>query len=234
MATIKKIKKAQSGVKQEWYNPRDKDSTTRRTVVADTSGYSAGAKKFPTKTTTSKGTFPGTTSRKQVDKMIKNPRMGAFGVKAKKGGSFDLNKDGKTTFKDVLIGRGVLPKTAKKGMKVKRAQAGTSLDSAAARKYGVEPFDMDTEKATKRGYETTGKTYPGNEAMYKTISERRSKRLSDEKTRLSNKGKVGYDKMGFPIKKNKTGGMTAKKKLNMGGMMKKGGKMTKKCAYGCK
>jgi hypothetical protein len=40
--------------------------------------------------------------------------------KAKKGGSFDLNKDGKTTFKDVLIGRGVLPKTAKKGTKVKK------------------------------------------------------------------------------------------------------------------
>lgn len=38
--------------------------------------------------------------------------------KAKKGGSFDLNKDGKTTFKDVLIGRGVLPKTAKKGAKM--------------------------------------------------------------------------------------------------------------------
>ena len=39
--------------------------------------------------------------------------------KAKSGGSFpDLNKDGKVTKKDVLIGRGVLPKTAKKGTKV--------------------------------------------------------------------------------------------------------------------
>jgi hypothetical protein len=78
-----KVKKAQDGVKQEWYNPRDKDSTTRRTVVADTSGYSTGAKSFPTKTTISKGTFSGTASRKQVDKMIKNPRMGAFGVTPK-------------------------------------------------------------------------------------------------------------------------------------------------------
>ena len=163
-------------------------------------------------------------------------RMGSYGKKMKSGGSLGMksvksgydNNPGVTRADFVAMAKG------KKGMKVKRAQAGTSLDSAAARKYGVEPFDMDTEKATKRGYETTGKTYPGNEAMYKTISERRSKRLSDEKTRLSNKGKVGYDKMGFPIKKNKTGGMTAKKKLNMGGMMKKGGKMTKTCKYGCK
>ena len=43
--------------------------------------------------------------------------------KAKKGGSFDLNKDGKTTFKDVLIGRGVLPKTAKKGGSMKKSMS---------------------------------------------------------------------------------------------------------------
>jgi len=37
----------------------------------------------------------------------------------KKGGSFpDLNKDGKITQKDILIGKGVLPKTAKKGAKM--------------------------------------------------------------------------------------------------------------------
>jgi hypothetical protein len=44
--------------------------------------------------------------------------------KAKSGAKFDLNKDGKTTFKDVLIGRGVLPKKAKSGNKMKKAQTG--------------------------------------------------------------------------------------------------------------
>jgi len=45
------------------------------------------------------------------------------GGKMKKAkGGFDLNKDGKTTFKDVLIGRGVLPKNAKSGGKIKKAQ----------------------------------------------------------------------------------------------------------------
>ena len=48
--------------------------------------------------------------------------------KAKAGGSFpDLNKDGKITKKDILIGKGVLPKTAKKGMKVKKAMMGTGM-----------------------------------------------------------------------------------------------------------
>ena len=51
--------------------------------------------------------------------------------KAKSGGSFpDLNKDGKVTKKDILIGKGVLPKTAKKGMKVKKASFGDFMKGA--------------------------------------------------------------------------------------------------------
>ena len=49
-------------------------------------------------------------------------KMGGAVKKAKDG--FDLNNDGKTTFKDVLIGRGVLPKTAKKGASVKKCRYG--------------------------------------------------------------------------------------------------------------
>jgi hypothetical protein len=51
-------------------------------------------------------------------------KMGGKMKKAEKGGSFDLNKDGKTTFKDVLIGRGVLPKTAKSGTSMKKCKYG--------------------------------------------------------------------------------------------------------------
>ena len=50
-------------------------------------------------------------------KYLKNKNGGSM-KKAKAG--FDLNKDGKTTFKDVLIGRGVLPKKAKSGGKMKK------------------------------------------------------------------------------------------------------------------
>jgi hypothetical protein len=63
-------------------------------------------------------------------------KMGGVVKKAEKGGSFDLNKDGKTTFKDVLIGRGVLPKTAKKGASVKKAQMGSTMTAAPIMKKG--------------------------------------------------------------------------------------------------
>lgn len=77
--------------------------------------------------------------------------------KAKKGGSFDLNKDGKTTFKDVLIGRGVLPKnTAKKGMKVKKAQSGATQDlvnkAAAAKPAPMKrTYNPPTTSMMKKG-----------------------------------------------------------------------------------
>ena len=54
-------------------------------------------------------------------------KSGTTMKKAKSGAKFDLNKDGKTTFKDVLIGRGVLPKNAKSGGKMKKAQIGSKF-----------------------------------------------------------------------------------------------------------
>ena len=53
----------------------------------------------------------------------KGPLKNGGKVKKAKNG-FDLNKDGKTTRKDVLIGRGVLPKTAKSGGSVKKCKYG--------------------------------------------------------------------------------------------------------------
>jgi hypothetical protein len=66
-----------------------------------------------------------------------NPKkkMGGKVVKKAKNG-FDLNRDGKTTFKDVLIGRGVLPKTAKKGAKMKKAMMGTGMPAVPMMKKG--------------------------------------------------------------------------------------------------
>jgi hypothetical protein len=74
-------------VKQEWYNPRNKNGAVGKTIEADTLGYSAGAKKFPATITTSRGTSSGTIDRNKVDDMIKNPKKSSFGVKAKNGGS---------------------------------------------------------------------------------------------------------------------------------------------------
>lgn len=69
-------------------------------------------------------------------KKLGEKKNGGKVTKAKTGGSFpDLNKDGKVTKKDILIGKGVLPKTAKKGMTVKKAKAGASMTKC---KYGCK------------------------------------------------------------------------------------------------
>jgi hypothetical protein len=119
------------------------------------------------------------TIKKTAKKMQMNggtkPMMKMSGTtKAKNGKSFpDLNKDGKVTQKDILIGKGVLPKTAKKGVSMKK-QAAVAI---AMKKAGKTPKKM--------------MEYGGEAASMKPT-------------------------------------------MNMGGMMKKGGKMTKKCKYGCK
>jgi hypothetical protein len=65
-----------------------------------------------------KGVVDKTVTSKKVKKAIsdiKGKNFNKGGRVGLKGGSFpDLNKDGKTTFADVLIGRGVLPKNKKK------------------------------------------------------------------------------------------------------------------------
>jgi hypothetical protein len=66
----------------------------------------------------------------------KKPKMKMGGTMKKAKAGFDLNKDGKTTFKDVLIGRGVLPKTAKKGSSMKKAQMGTDMMQSPMMKKG--------------------------------------------------------------------------------------------------
>jgi uncharacterized protein with PhoU and TrkA domain len=57
-------------------------------------------------------------------------KKGAKITKAKKGGSFpDMNKDGKITKADVLIGRGVIPKKSSKAMygKTMKAKSGAKM-----------------------------------------------------------------------------------------------------------
>ena len=55
-----------------------------------------------------------------------------------KGGTFpDLNKDGKTTFADVLIGRGVLPKGKKKKTMAKKSES---------------PMDKSVKKKNKKRF----------------------------------------------------------------------------------
>ena len=90
-----------------------------------------------------KGKFTFDASRKDVPKRNKKSEeifKAAKGRKFNKGGRVglkrgtfpDLNKDGKTTFADVLIGRGVLPKGKKKKTMAKKSES--PMDKAVKKK----------------------------------------------------------------------------------------------------
>lgn len=135
-----KVKKAAVGTttsQETTKNPVSYTNPSGRTFSSDTSGYAMGAKRFPMTMTSKSGkTQEFGTNRKGVSNLINlsqgkktntilplrkkpNQKMGGVTKKAAKGGSFpDLNKDRKITKKDILIGKGVLPKTAKKGTKM--------------------------------------------------------------------------------------------------------------------
>jgi hypothetical protein len=99
--------------------------------------------------------------------------------KMKDGGkSFpDLNKDGEVTQKDILIGRGVLPKTAKKGVKMKKAQEGAkmkvNLRSSQLKRLGrLSAKNPDkAEKVGGRMVEKATRSARGKEYLKKNISE---------------------------------------------------------------
>lgn len=82
-----------------------------------------------------------------IDTTKKYMKKGGAVKKAKSGGSFpDLNKDGKITKKDILIGKGVLPKTAKKGAALKK-QAAVAI---AMKKAGKTPKTMKSGGKMKK------------------------------------------------------------------------------------
>ena len=145
--------------------------------------------------------------------------------KAKSGGSFpDLNKDGKVTKKDILIGKGVLPKTAKKGMKVKKAQDGAVTKTFYQKSKG---YPDDKKILGTRSVDTTG--YAGGKKDFTMKQTGTEKPLKQGNTSwdASRKEVKKFLKEGPEIQIHKKGG-TVKKTMKMGG------KMTKKCAYGCK
>jgi hypothetical protein len=132
--------------------------------------------------------------------------------KAKTGAKFDLNKDGKTTFKDVLIGRGVLPKTAKKGATLKK-QAATAIAKKRTMKMG------GTIKKAEDGY-------TGKQNRLARQEKRVYNRYTDAKAsgNIKKSGRL-YDKL---IDKQ-----TKSIKAGVDVQYKSGGSM-KKCKYGCK
>lgn len=159
MKTIKKVKKAQGGIDVE-------RAANQRGVCGKGSVSDRQAARMDRR-----AERQSRREERQIDREIRrderrarrderSERASSFGsgwknggsMKKKKpsmksGGSFpDLNKDGKVTKKDVLIGRGVLPKTAKKGMKLKK-QAATAI---AMKKAGKAPKKAMMGTMTKK------------------------------------------------------------------------------------
>ena len=140
----------------------------------------------------------------------------ATAKKAKSGGSFpDLNKDGKVTKADVLVGRGVIK--AKKGAALKK-QAAVAI---AMKKAGKAP--------KKAGFGDMLSKVAGSGAL--GLAGMAANKLFGGKKKADASAAA-------PMKKG--GKIAAKKKMQYGGKaasmaptMKKGGAM-KKCAYGCK
>ena len=68
----------------------------------------------------------------KISKITQNkPKFNKGGRVGLKGGTFpDLNKDGETTFADVLIGRGVIPKNKKNKKKMVAKKSKTPMDKA--------------------------------------------------------------------------------------------------------
>lgn len=129
-----KIKKMQMGGKMaptpKKFIPKGPNKDVKKAFEADKSLKDAGFKKI---------------GEAKLDTAKKYMKKGGAIKKAKSGGSFpDLNKDGKVTKADVLVGRGVIK--AKKGAALKK-QAAVAI---AMKKAGKTPKTMKSGGAMKK------------------------------------------------------------------------------------
>jgi len=111
-----------------------------------------------------------------------------------------------------------MKKVMKKSAVVKKAQKGATIDSTSYyNKLSKSEFDK-----WKKAKAATDKEILYNKEM---TQEKLQKRMDKDKEyynkgteaqnsslRQSRKGKPGYDKMGFPVKKQRSGGKVVKKK----------------------
>ena len=104
-------------------------------------------------------------------------------------------------------------KTVAKKATMKKAQMGISQKPTAdSTKYFNEQANFRMKRLSQIQDEYS-KKYPGesvgSDTEYKTVSKGLLKNLED-RNRQANKGKPGYDANGYPLKKQKMGGVTKK------------------------
>jgi len=154
---------------------------------------------------------------------LKKKKMGGAVKKAKSGGSFpDLNKDGKVTKADILVGRGVIK--AKKGKAVKKAQLGGLLGKIGGGKGLL----------SKAIGGIGGKDPNFFGGMFGLLGRRKQKTAQPAAQQsAAPAANQPAMKKGGKLKKQAAVAIAMKKAGKTPKTMKSGGKM-KKCAYGCK
>ena len=84
-----------------------------------------------------------------LGKQVRGTGIARVGL-AKGGKAFpDLNKDGKVTFKDVLIGRGVIKKSKGGSMDMSEEHEGMESKAAEAKEYAMEEKGYKETKSGK-------------------------------------------------------------------------------------
>ena len=84
-----------------------------------------------------------------IGKQLRGSGIARVGL-AKGGKAFpDLNKDGKVTFKDVLIGRGVIKKSKGGAADMSKKHEGMESKAKEAREYAMEEKGYEETKSGK-------------------------------------------------------------------------------------
>jgi len=128
MKTGSKMKKAQDGVRSDSYAKGT--YTGQYSTPAGTRYYQGSSPDMSTAMKIAANKARSNSADSVSSSMIKKKTGGKVKKKAKSGGSFpDLNKDGKVTKADILVGRRVIK--AKSGMKMTKAAAMKKYESSA-------------------------------------------------------------------------------------------------------
>ena len=144
--------------------------------------------------------------------------------KFKKGGFPDLSGDGKTTMKDILIGRGVIKKEG--GSKMRTGKMGGGMMKKRMKRGG-----MAKKKRVKKA--VGGGIAMGIKALKRRLAEKKGKRGGGQDAstmKPSGPGKPGRaTPPGMKRKPKMMGGGMMKKRMKRGGRaMKRGGGMMKR------
>jgi hypothetical protein len=114
----------------------------------------------------------------------------------------DLNKDGKISKADVLVGRGIIP--------TKKMQIGTKATKATKDSTRFFKNDFSDKKRTQLEAEKKGysENYETNKRTF--LKGESARKAGEDLKRQANKGKTGFDRNGYPVDEKMCGSKSMK------------------------